>query len=103
MRIVTDSTSYLPLEKIKEFDIDIVPLEVTFRGSTFREGHISNRDYYSRLRSEKAFPTTSQPPVGDFVEVFKRYGPQETYLCLVMSESFQALFIPWELLSLLQV
>ena len=64
----------------------MVPLEITLGGTRFREGEMSNREYYSRLRSTSDFPTTSQPPVGDFVKVFERYGPQETYICLVISE-----------------
>jgi len=86
VRIVTDSTSYLPPEVIRQYEIDVVPLEITLGDLTFREGEISNREYYARLRTEKIFPTTSQPPVGDFMEAFKRYGPGESYLCLVISE-----------------
>lgn len=92
IRIITDSTSYLPPEKIEEFGIQVVPLEITFRGTTFREGQVSNQEYYARLRSENDFPTTSQPPVGDFVEAFKKYGPGETYICLVISELLSGTF-----------
>lgn len=92
IRIVTDSTSYLPADKIKEYGIEVVPLEITFKGTTFREGHVSNQEYYSRLRSENDFPTTSQPPVGDFVEAFKKHGPHETYICLVISELLSGTF-----------
>jgi DegV family protein with EDD domain len=86
IRIITDSTSYLPPERLEEYEIEVVPLEITLGGTRFREGEMSNREYYSRLRSTSDFPTTSQPPVGDFVKVFERYGPQETYICLVISE-----------------
>ncbi|NLV17411.1 MAG: DegV family protein [Syntrophomonadaceae bacterium] len=87
IRIVTDSTGYLPPEKIKELGIEVVPLEISFAGTIFREGEISNRDYYGRLRSEKAFPTTSQPPAGDFVKVFEKYGHEEQFLGLFISEA----------------
>jgi len=53
---------------------------------------MSNREYYSRLRSTSDFPTTSQPPVGDFVKVFQKYGPEETYICLVISELLSGTF-----------
>ncbi len=92
IRVITDSTSYLPPEKIKEFGIEVVPLEINFQGTTFREGEVSNQEYYQRLRSENAFPTTSQPPVGDFVEAFKKYGSEETYICLVISELLSGTF-----------
>lgn len=92
IRIIADSTSYLPPEKIEEHGIEIVPLEITLAGARFREGDMSNREYYSKLRSVDDFPTTSQPPVGDFVEAFKKHGPQETYICLVMSELLSGTF-----------
>lgn len=86
IRIVTDSTGYLPPDKIKELGIEVVPLEISFAGTIFREGELSNREYYRRLRSEKAFPTTSQPPAGDFVKVFEKYGSEEQFLGLFISE-----------------
>lgn len=92
IRIITDSTSYLPPDKIEEFGIQVVPLEITLGGISFREGDMSNQEYYSRLKSTNDFPTTSQPPVGDFVEAFKKYGPQETYICLVISELLSGTF-----------
>ncbi len=92
IRIITDSTSYLPPEKLEEYEIEVVPLEITLGGIRFREGEMSNREYYSRLRSTSDFPTTSQPPVGDFVKVFQKYGPQETYICLVISELLSGTF-----------
>lgn len=92
IRIITDSTSYLPAEKIEEFGIEVVPLEISFQGEAFREGDIRNREYYSRLRRHKDFPTTSQPPAGDFVEAFKKCGPRETCLCLVLSELLSGTF-----------
>ena len=29
IRIITDSTSYLPPEKLEEYEIEVVPLEIT--------------------------------------------------------------------------
>ena len=92
IRIITDSTSYLPPEKLEEYEIEVVPLEITLGDIRFREGEMSNREYYSRLRSTSDFPTTSQPPVGDFVKVFQKYGPEETSICLVISELLSGTF-----------
>ena len=56
IRIITDSTSYLPPERLEEYEIEVVPLEITLGGTRFREGEMSNREYYSRLRSTSDFP-----------------------------------------------
>ncbi|NLW44924.1 MAG: DegV family protein [Syntrophomonadaceae bacterium] len=92
IRIITDSTSYLPPEKLEEYEIEVVPLEITLGEIRFREGEMSNHEYYSRLRSTSDFPTTSQPPVGDFVKAFQKYGPEETYICIVISELLSGTF-----------
>lgn len=71
VKIVTDSTAYLEPEIVKEYDIRVVPLKVAFGSQVFTEGvDITNDDFYGRLVRGNAFPTTSQPPVGDFVRVY---------------------------------
>jgi DegV family protein with EDD domain len=70
--IVTDSTSYLDKEYVEKYDIKVVPLKVTLNDISYREGiDISNEDFYSLLRKPGAFPTTSQPSVGDFLDAYR--------------------------------
>jgi fatty acid-binding protein DegV len=72
IRIVTDSTAGLPEAMIREHDIRIIPLYVHFGEQAFKEGiDISNEQFYERLRASASLPTTSQPSVGEFHEVFK--------------------------------
>lgn len=70
--IVTDSTAYLNREYVERYDIKVVPLKVILNDISYREGvDISNEDFYSLLRKPGAFPTTSQPSVGDFLDAYK--------------------------------
>lgn len=79
--VVTDSTAYLPQAVIDSYRIKVVPLNVTLGMEVFKEGTVySNREYYRRLRSEKIFPTTSQPSTGDFYEAFSQTDPGDTIL-----------------------
>jgi DegV family protein with EDD domain len=72
IKIVTDSTAYLPGEMIQQHDIRVVPLYVHFGQEAFREGvELSNADFYTRLKDAPALPTTSQPSAGEFYNVFK--------------------------------
>lgn len=72
VRLVTDSTAYLPAETLERLGITVVPLSVTYEGETFREGEgPSFAEFYARLR-RGGFPTTSQPSAGDFVEAYRR-------------------------------
>jgi len=73
VKIVTDSTSYLLPKTLAEYDIQVVPIKIAFGTEVFSEGvDITNQEFYRRLAASSRPPTTSQPPVGDFVEVYSR-------------------------------
>jgi DegV family protein with EDD domain len=77
IKIVTDSTAYLPEETVREHDIRVVPLYVHFGTQQFREGvELSNEEFYVRLREAPELPSTSQPSAGEFHEVFKELADQ---------------------------
>jgi fatty acid kinase fatty acid binding subunit len=71
--IVTDSTSYLDDEYVEKHDIKVVPLKVIMEDVAYREGiDITNEEFYKRLKDPKtAFPTTSQPSAGEFLEAYR--------------------------------
>jgi DegV family protein with EDD domain len=69
--IVTDTTHYAPRELIEEHGIHEVSLYVNEGGDARRESEIVDYDaFYDRLRTSADLPTTSQPSIGDFLEVF---------------------------------
>lgn len=71
--IVCDSTSYLPEELLLERGVKRVSLYVALGGEQRRESEIDDYDgFFERLRASDEGATTSQPSVGDFIEV---YGP----------------------------
>lgn len=73
VKIVVDSTADMPAELCREFDIQVVPLQVRFGDETFRDGiDISRDEFYQRLVTSSTLPTTSTPPPGAFVEVYER-------------------------------
>src|SRR5579875_1687166 len=70
--IVTDTCHYLPPELIAERDIHQVSLYVHQDGVARRESEITDLDaYYEGLRTAAQLPTTSQPSIGDFLEVYE--------------------------------
>jgi DegV family protein with EDD domain len=77
IKIVTDSTAYLPEDTIREHDIRVVPLYVHFGNEEFREGvELSIAEFYARLREAPELPSTSQPSAGEFHEVLKELVDQ---------------------------
>lgn len=74
MKIVTDSGCDLHIsrEKIAELDIHVVPLVVSINGKVFHEGvDIEPGVFYDLLVNSPSPAKTSQPSVGNFIEVYK--------------------------------
>lgn len=70
--VVTDTTHYLPPELVERHRLRSVPLYVNWRGTTRRESEFTDLDaFYDDLRSADELPTTSQPPVGDFLDAYR--------------------------------
>nr|WP_187351632.1 DegV family protein [Brevibacillus laterosporus] len=69
--IVTDSTSYIPKELQEELQITVVPLQVVYGNVAYREEvELTEADFYAKLKTSDQLPTTSQPPIGEFLETY---------------------------------
>jgi DegV family protein with EDD domain len=69
--IVSDSTGYLPRELVEQNGIQLVSLYVNWGDQSERELDMPSFDaFYERLRSAERLPTTSQPSIGDFLDVY---------------------------------
>jgi DegV family protein with EDD domain len=80
MNIVTDSGIDLlfPPERLAELDIHVVPLVVTLDGQSYREKvDIQSDEFYRLLAATDSLPTTSQPSVGDFAEIYRRLAASD--------------------------
>jgi DegV family protein with EDD domain len=74
MKVVVDSgvDLFMSPEQMSELDIHQVPLSVTFKGKTYREGlDITREEFYSMLSESSDFPITSQPSPGLIAETYK--------------------------------
>jgi DegV family protein with EDD domain len=70
--IVTDSTAYIPKEIRERLNIKMIPLSVIFGGEVYQEEvEITAADFYEEVKNRGELPTTSQPSVGKFVELFE--------------------------------
>lgn len=70
--IVSDSTHYLPRDLAKREGISQVSLYVGWKDEPKRELEMDGyHAFYQRLRSEEQTPTTSQPSIGDFLQVWE--------------------------------
>ena len=70
--VVCDTTCYLPTDLLAQRGIQEISLYVSVDGEQERESEISDFDaFYERLRSSDSGATTSQPSIGDFLEVYE--------------------------------
>jgi DegV family protein with EDD domain len=74
--VVTDSTAYIPKEIRDKWNIHMISLNVIFASEVYQEEvDITAEQFYQEVK-EKELPTTSQPPIGQFVELFERLAKE---------------------------
>jgi DegV family protein with EDD domain len=72
VRIVTDSTSYIPAKQAEELGIRVVSLGVNFAdGASFREVDVADDVFYEKMRASARVPTSSQPPPSEIADAFR--------------------------------
>lgn len=70
--IMTDSTSDLPAEIVRDLGIEVLPLYVMFGDDHLRDGvDIDAPAFYERLSKDAHHPSTSQPTPADFVRAIE--------------------------------
>jgi len=70
--VATDSTHYLPRSLAEREGMHQVSLYVGWKGERQRELEMDGfGPFYERLRTDPELPTTSQPSIGDFLEVWE--------------------------------
>ena len=73
LRIVTDGAADVPLAWQKEFDIQLVPVNIQFGDKTYLQWvELSQDDFYRLVDENKKIPTTSQPTPYQFAEFYKK-------------------------------
>lgn len=91
--VVTDSTAYIPKEIREQFNIHMIPLNVIFGNEVYQEEiDITASQFYQEVK-EKELPTTSQPPVGKFVELFEQLSKDyEAVICIHLSSGISGTY-----------
>lgn len=75
--LVTDSTAYIPSEYIQKHNITVVPLVLVWGDETFRDGvDIRPDEFYSRLKTAKKMPSTSQAIPAAMQAIFQPFVDQ---------------------------
>jgi DegV family protein with EDD domain len=73
VRIITDGAADMPPAWEKEFDVQIVPINIQFGEKTFLQYEdIDNEGFYKLVDETKKIPKTAQPSPHQFVEFYEK-------------------------------
>lgn len=73
LRIVTDGAADVPAGWEKEYDINIIPINIQFGEKTYLQYvDLDNEGFYKLVDETKKIPKTSQPSPHQFAEFYKR-------------------------------
>lgn len=74
IKIITDSTLDLPVELIREKNIEVLPLLINFGEESYLDGvEITTKEMIDKINATGVLPTTAQVTPNRFEETFKKY------------------------------
>jgi DegV family protein with EDD domain len=103
--LVTDSTSYIPKEIREKYPITVVPQVVIWEGQTYEDDvTITPEQFYTRLRTAKVMPSTSQASVVNMHKAFSSlieqgYDVLGIFLSAKLSGTYQSAVLGREQLA----
>ena len=90
IHIVTDSSTLYTEEKANASGFDAVPLNVSIGDLEGRDLQVDMDDFYARIRKGE-IPRSSQPSIGDVLDVFERY-PEDEIINISMADGLSGTY-----------
>ncbi len=85
VKIVTDTLGDIPEEIVKEYGISVVSLNLHFGQEVYRDqAEITTEEFYKKLTTSTVHPSSSAPPPGVFVELYKKLAKETKEILVVM-------------------
>lgn len=103
--LVTDSTSYIPKDIREKYPITVVPQVVIWEGQTYEDDvTMTPAEFYTRLRTAKVMPSTSQVSVVHMQKAFSSlieqgYDVLGIFISAKLSGTFQSAVLGREQLA----
>jgi DegV family protein with EDD domain len=86
--VITDSLASLPEELINQYDINVAPQVLVWGDESYLDGvDITPQEFYTRLKSSKEMPTTSQATLASFKEIFEALVPEGRPIVAIVGSS----------------
>lgn len=86
--IVVDSTAFIPSDLVAQYNLHVIPQVLNWEGKSYLDNiDITPDEFYTRLKTAKEMPTTSQPSAGEFHEFFSKIAETaDSILAVLISE-----------------
>lgn len=91
IRLISDSSTLYSIEEGKALPCDITPLCVTINGKTYREFEEIDAETFLGLIKAGYIPSSSQPSMGELVELFEKY-PDDEILVISMADGLSGTY-----------
>lgn len=94
IKITATSTCDLPPELLERYQITMVPLYVSFGGSTYQDGvDASPEDIFRHVEAGGQLPTTSAVNIADYQELFSQLSPKyDSVLHITIGSEFSCCY-----------
>lgn len=88
LRIVMDTAGDLSEGWQKEYQIDLIPINIIHEGKTYLQGiDLGYEEFYKLVENSSTLPSTSQPTPYQFVEFYRKIAkPGDTILSIHVTE-----------------
>ena len=77
IKIITDSSTLYRMEEAKEKELDVMYLNVTINGKSYKEFVEMSPENFLDLIKEGGIPSSSQPSIGEVMELYEKYENNE--------------------------
>ncbi|GAB3066092.1 DegV family protein [Salinicoccus sesuvii] len=82
--VVTDSSSGIDKAYMEAHDIRVLPMSVIIDGVSYRDGvDATTEEIYNMLQKSGEGAKTSQPPIGEFMEVYEALEADDDYEAII--------------------
>jgi DegV family protein with EDD domain len=92
--IVTDSTSCIPKDLLKKYDIHVINYHLIMEGKDYIDQvDITPEEFWKMHKDMKTIPTTGVPGPGEYAEVFKELAKStNNIVCICISAALSAAY-----------
>lgn len=91
IRIIVDSSTLYTKKEATALNFDVVPLSVTINNQTYREFEEISDVQFLEIIQQGHVPTSSQPPVGEFLDLFEKYKDDQV-LVIAMADGLSGTY-----------